>query len=582
MAETTAVSTRPVDVGLKREMGLIGAMWSSETSIIGSGWLFGSFFAAQYLGPSAVWAWIAGGIAIIILALVHAELGGMYPVAGGTARFPHLAFGSGAGISFGFFSFLQAVTVAPIECYAIERYGQYWLDARNFHIYNPTTGNVTHWGFVITIVLLAIMTGVNFFGMRLFNRINAAITWWKVAIPVLAIIVLLFKFHPHNFSVQGGLNPGHSFGIGGSAGSGWHAFFYAIPGASIIFAYLGFEQADQLAGEVKDPQKNLPRAIIGAILLGTAIYVLLQVVFIAAMPKNVISGHLGFASIVCPSTGTCPTAIADLNSGPFAALAGLAVLGWLAVILRLDAFVSPYGTGQIYMTSTSRVGYGLARNRYFPSMFTTTDQNGVPWFSLIIGFVFGLVFLLPFPSWHSLVGLVTSASVLMYAGAPLSLGAFRKVLPDANRPYKMPGAAVISPIAFIVANLIIYWSGFETLWKLGVAIVIGYLLILMHFSDNPYAPKINWRRSTWLGAYLVGMGLISWQGQFGPENSARLPFWWDMGLVAVFSLVIYYWAMSSCLTREEMEAAIAAQGGGEEDWEAHVAEATGAPEAPAA
>jgi len=567
------IEARPVDVGLKREMGLIGAMWASETSIIGSGWLFGSLFAAQYLGPSAIWAWVAGGVAIIILALVHAELGGMYPVAGGTARFPHLAFGSGAGISFGFFSWLQAVTVAPIECYAIERYGQYWLDSPKIHIYDPVSGNVTHLGFIVTIVLLAIMTGVNFFAMRLFNKVNAVITWWKVAIPVLAIIILLFKFHSHNFSVQGGLNPGKSFGAPGPAGAGWHAFFYAIPGASIIFAYLGFEQADQLAGEIKNPQKNLPRAIIGAILIGTIIYVMLQVVFIGATPPSLISGHLGFAGI----SSTNPIAI-----GPFAGLAGAVSLAWLAAVLRADAFISPYGTGQIYMTSTSRVGYGLARNRYYPSMFTKTDKNGVPWFSLILGFLFGLVFLLPFPSWHSLVSLVTSASVLMYAGAPLALGAFRKVLPEAVRPYRMPGATVVAPIAFIVANLIIYWSGFETLWKLGVAIIIGYLLILMHFSDNPQAPKINWTKSAWLGAYLVGMGLISWTGQFGPENTKRLPFWWDMGLVAAFSLAIYYWAMYSCLSRPEMEQAIVAQAGGAEDWEAQKAESWGETETPPA
>src|SRR5258708_30016102 len=125
--DTAAVSSRPVDVGLKREMGLIGAMWASETSIIGSGWLFGSFFAAQAIGPSAIWAWVVGGVAVIILALVHAELGGMYPVAGGTARFPHLAFGSVAGISFGFFSWVQAVTVAPLECFAVMQYlAYYW------------------------------------------------------------------------------------------------------------------------------------------------------------------------------------------------------------------------------------------------------------------------------------------------------------------------------------------------------------------------------------------------------------------------------------------------------------------------
>src|SRR5215472_3995953 len=176
--DTSTVSSGPVDVGLKREMGLIGGMWASETSIIGSGWLFASFGAAAAIGKNAIYAWLIGGVAIIILALVHAELGGMYPVAGGTARFPHLAFGAGAGVSFGFFSWLQAVTVAPIECFAIEKYGQYWLDGPKIHLYNLTTGNATKLGFVVAIVLMAIMTGVNFFAMRLFNRVNVGITWW--------------------------------------------------------------------------------------------------------------------------------------------------------------------------------------------------------------------------------------------------------------------------------------------------------------------------------------------------------------------------------------------------------------------
>ena len=109
-----ATVTRPADVGLKREMGLIGAIWASESSIIGSGWLFAALYAAAGRGaerrstPGS-----SAASAVVILALVHAELGAMYPVAGGTARFPHLAFGGIAGMSFGFFSWLQAVTVAP-------------------------------------------------------------------------------------------------------------------------------------------------------------------------------------------------------------------------------------------------------------------------------------------------------------------------------------------------------------------------------------------------------------------------------------------------------------------------------------
>src|ERR1700677_4034171 len=147
---TGASVTGPEDVGLKREIGFIGAVWASESSIIGSGWLFGALYAAQAAGPAAIIAWVIGGVAVVILALIHAEIGAMYPVSGGTARFPHFAFGPVAGTSFGFFSWLQAVTVAPIECFAVMQYGQHYWHG----LYNPTTGNVTGTGFVMTIVLM--------------------------------------------------------------------------------------------------------------------------------------------------------------------------------------------------------------------------------------------------------------------------------------------------------------------------------------------------------------------------------------------------------------------------------------------
>src|SRR6185437_1248383 len=91
---STAATTTPADTGLKRELGLIGAAWASETSIIGSGWLFAPLGAATLVG--------------------------------GTARFPHFAFGSGAGIGFGFFAYLQAVTIAPVECFAVMNYTSHW------------------------------------------------------------------------------------------------------------------------------------------------------------------------------------------------------------------------------------------------------------------------------------------------------------------------------------------------------------------------------------------------------------------------------------------------------------------------
>ena len=282
--------------------------------------------------------------------------------------------------------------------------------------------------------------------------------------------------------------------------------------------------------------------------LGTAIYILCALTLMGAVPPNELThGFVGLAS-------TNPITIY-----PFAAVAGLAGLGFWATILHIDAFVSPFGTGMIYQTSTSRVGYGLARNRYYPQIFQWTDRNGVPWFSLIMAFAFGLVFLLPFPSWKSLVGLVTSASVLMYAGAPLSLAAFRRQVPDASRPYRMPAAVVIGPLGFLICSFLIYWSGFETVWKLGICLVIGYVLIGVFMAFDPQRPPLDWKSAQWLPFYLVGMGIISWQGQYGPDNTNRIPFGWDFVVILVFTLVIYYWAVATALPREEVQRLVALQ-----------------------
>jgi amino acid transporter len=535
---TGVVVTTPTDVGLKRELGLIGATWASETSIIGSGWLFAPLTAALLIGGGAVVDWVVAGIVVIVLALAHAELGAMYPVSGGTARFPHFAFGSVAGIGFGFFAYMQAVTIAPIECYAFVTYASYYWPG----LFNTHTEKITGAGLIVTVILMAVFVAVNFLAMRIFARVNNVITWWKVAIPILAIIVLAFKFHPANFTAGGaGFFPG---GIRGLTA--------ALPLSGIIFAYSGFEQCDQLAGEIKNPGRNLPRAIIISVLLGTVIYTLLQVVFIGALPPDQVT-H-GLQHITNPL----------ILSGPFAAVAALSGLAWLGHLLRIDAFVSPSGTGLIYTTGTSRISYGLARNRYAPQAFGKVSKNGIPWVGLIFAFLFGLLFLLPFPSWRSIVGIIVGASVLMYAGAPLSVGAFRGQVPEANRPYRMPAAAVLAPVSFVIADLLIYWSGWLVVWKLGIVLVIGYVLIGISMAFDPQRPPLDWKSAVWLPVWLAGLGIISWQGQYGPGNTGHIAFWWDMLIVAAFSVVIYYWAMRTKLPRDEMLLLVNRQSGEQE------------------
>jgi amino acid transporter len=239
-------------------------------------------------------------------------------------------------------------------------------------------------------------------------------------------------------------------------------------------------------------------------------------------------------------------------------------VGWLATVLYIDAVVSPAGTGLIYTTATSRVSYGLSRNGYVPEVFEKTTKRGVPWFGLIFAFIMGLVVFLPFPTWQKLVGFITSASVLMYAGAPLSFGALRKSDPDRYRPYRLPAGHFWSPVAFIVANLIMYWSGFDTLWRLGIGILLGYLLLgtSMTFKLNSKTPHLDWRSAQWLPVYLIGIGIISWQGRYcssGPATTTscgaanNIPLWWDMVVIAGFSLAIYYWAQAVRLPREETQ-----------------------------
>jgi len=503
-------------------------------SIIGSGWLFGPQEALMVAGPAVLISWVIGGVAIVILALVHAELGGMYPVSGGTARFPHYAFGGVAGASFGWFSWLQAATVAPIEVLAMLTYlGDYdfaegWI--------NPDTSVLSTTGIIVSILLMAVFTAVNYLGVRQLATANSAVTWWKIAIPLLTILVLAIT----NFDT------GNLHAANGFAPEGMKGVFTALSTGGIIFSYLGFEQADQLAGEAANPKRDIPLAIIGSVLIGTIVYVLLQVAFLFALPASAIGD-------TWDATGD---GLYTTFTGPFANLATLLSLGWLATVIKIDAVVSPGGTGLIYTTGSSRLAYGLSRNGYVPSVFEWTNERGVPWVGLIAAFVTGCVCFLPFPSWQSLVGLIVSASVLMYGGALLSLGAFRRRLPDAERPYRLPFAQVLSPVAFIISNLIILWAGWDTDWKLGVSILIGYAILVGNrvLRLNPHKPTLNWRAASWLLPYLVGMGLIVYFSDYGPKgDDALITFGWDALVVAVWALIIYFWAMAVALPREEID-----------------------------
>jgi amino acid transporter len=547
--------------GMDRGVGFLGLLWASEGSIIGSGWLFGALTAASIAGPSALIAWIIATVIVIILALVHAELGGLFPVSGGTSRFPHYAFGSLAGATFGWFSYIQAASVAPIEVLAAIQYlsSAHW--AQGF--YDGKTNTLTASGIWAAIILMVFFVVVNLIGIRWLARVNNGLTTWKVLIPVLAIVVLMLThFHGSNFTAGGG------FFVKGAE---FKDILIAIPTGGIVFALLGFEQAVQLGGESKNPKKDLPRAVILSIIIGAAIYILVQVAFIGALDPALLVQAKTWTGLATPGNNPMLTA---LNAAPFYEVALVAGAAWLAIVLRLDAVISPGGTGLIYLTSASRISFGLSKNGYIPAIFAkNSQQTKVPVFGIIITAAIGLLFLLPFPSWSKLVGVVTSASVLMYAGAPLALGALRLQKPDLPRAYTLPFGNVLAPLAFILANFIVYWAGWGTYSTLMVVMILGFVLMLISgaFHLNPNPPAVDWGAAIWVFPYLIGLGVISYLGGF-PEGGSGiiggvgvfarvlvggtgkwLPLYWDLGILTVFSLIIYYVAIARRLPTEKVD-----------------------------
>jgi amino acid transporter len=105
--------------------------------------------------------------------------------------------------------------------------------------------------------------------------------------------------------------------------------------------------------------------------------------------------------------------------------------------------------------------------------------------SIIFGFIIGCFMFLPFPGWQVLVGFIVSAAVMGYAMVPLAFGALRRQEPDHPRPFKLPAGEVLAPLSFIVANLVIYWTGWEILWKLLIAIAFGFVLLAIGHRVNP-------------------------------------------------------------------------------------------------
>ncbi len=531
------------NVGLQRTVGFWGLMFVSLGSIIGSGWLLSALTATQVAGPAAILAWVLAAAMLSILALVFAELGAAYPVAGGTGRFPFFSHGSFAGFIAAWSSWLQAVAIAPIEILGAITYVNSvgWIGQHFPMLYadGPSAGLLNTRGLIIAAIGMVLFTAINLAGAKFMSESNTWIVIWKTIVPLLAVVtVATSSFHLGNFSAGGGFMP---YGV--------HGIFAALP-IGVVFALQGFEQAVQLAGEAKNPQKDLSRAILVAMAIGAGLYLLLQAAFIVGVkPADVAKDW------------THPLGVhgASADYGAWYTLALAVGAGWLAVVLIIDAVVSPTGTGIVYVGTTARLTYALGEMPELPTKLATTNKRGVPVWSILVSALIGLICFGPFPSWSKLVNIVTGATAIMYAFAPVALGALKKRDPDRPRSYRMPIPSVLLPIAFVSANLLLYWGGFEYEWKLDIAIAVGLVLWFLGAAvKRSFDPSVL-RYGYWVVPWLAGATIIGHFGEYGGTNDFDNGFageWTDLVVVIAFGLVMYYWAVATAQPIAKVLAAV--------------------------
>ena len=546
----SSTNVAPTDHGhvhghLRRTVGFWGLMFVSLGSIIGSGWLLSALSASEIAGPAAILSWILAAVMLTILALVYAELGATYPVAGGTGRFPYFSHGPLAGFVAGWASWLQAVMIAPIEVLAAIAYANSLHSVQKhfnmIHQSGSKEGLLNGLGLVVAAIALIAFTLMNLAGAQFMAESNAIVVIWKTAVPILAIVVIAaMSFHLGNFhDTKGGFMP---YGI--------HGVFAALP-LGVVFALQGFEQAVQLAGEARDPKRDLSRAIIVAMAVGGSIYVLLQFVFVGAVSPGDVAG--GWSN---PLGGNAAT-----DQGAWHTLALAVGAGWLAAVIVIDGIVSPSGTGIVYVGTSARLSYALGEEREMPSALASTNRKGTPVVSILVAFVVGLAALGPFPSWNKLVNVVTGTTAVMYAFAPVSLAALRKRDPDRTRSYVMPLSKILTPAAFCSAGLLLYWGGFQTMWKIDCALIVGLILFSVGVSVARTDALSMIRPAVWIAPWLLGMTIIDGIGRYtsetnGVSSHTHLANWWDLVVVIAFSLVIFYFAVNSAISTAEVKALV--------------------------
>ena len=446
---------------LKRDIGLLSATVLVIANMVGSGIFTTSGFIMAELGSGRMLllCWLVGGLFALAGALCYGELGSIIPRAGGEYAYLHHAFGPAPAFISGWISLIVGFS-APIAAAAIAfasyllgpavSWGQLAVGGRTWIDFSSTSA--------LACAAVVCFSLVHYHSVRLGARVQNLLTLFKIG------FILLFIYFG---LLWGDGNIGHLLETSSGAGGGAAGFAVAL--IFISFAYSGWNAAAYLGGEIRNPGRNLPLSLILGTLLVVALYLLLNLVYLYALPVTAISGTL--------EVGT-QAAVALFGSG-IGQVFGMAIAIGLLSVLSAMIMAGP------------RVYYAMSRDGLFFRRFGVVNAaRSTPSAAILLQAVIAVLMIL----------CAAYDTLLIYIGFTLSLTAsltvaglfrLRRRYPELYRPYRTIGYP-LTPLLFIAGNL---WIVTYTLYSrpvvgiAGVATIVSGWVVYLLFRTARGVPQ---------------------------------------------------------------------------------------------
>jgi len=454
--KTVPLQARPE---LSRDLGVSHAIAVVVGTIIGSGIFLVPAEMMQAVGSAKLvyLAWLVGGMLSFFGALTYAELGAMKPQAGGEYVYVRDAYGPLGGFLYAWTWFIVAkpASVATVVTGLVRILG-------TFRIFSFFSANMVSTPFAITWgQLVAIAAGIfisflNYIGIKKAGEFQLVFTLLKVAI-ILSIVIVCFS---------GGSGAGGGWsnfaGIFIGAKGGIAGFMAALVAA--LWAYDGWNDLNMVAGEVKQPERSIPIALIGGVAIVGLLYVLVNAGVQYVLPSDAIAAS--------PRPASDAVALVMGHRGAFVSL-GMAI----SMLVTLNGTIM----------SGARVPFAVARDRYFFSALGTVHpQFHTPSVAIIVQAALSIILLLLGANFRQLFSLAIFAEWLFYMIAGSTIFVFRIRDPQAPRPYRMWGYPFVPAIFVAVAAAFLAYT-FKDNWPnsgYGLLVIVAGIPFFAYFSSR--------------------------------------------------------------------------------------------------